>query len=95
MKIDLSIDAELPPSLWSEIDEVAKKTRQEFTELISVVSETKNLKNNIDWWVESPASRNTLSSPLFYYICGMRLIDELIKKNHYISEISVDSFALK
>ena len=95
MKIDLSIGAELPPSLWSEIDEVAKETRMEFTELISDISEAKNLKNNIDWWVESPASRNTLASPLFYYLCGMRLLDRLIKENYYISEITVDSFALK
>ena len=48
MKIDLSLGAELPPFLRSEIDEVAKETRHEFTKLISVISDAKNLKNNID-----------------------------------------------
>ena len=95
MKIDLSIGAELSYGISVKIDEVAKDTRKDFTEIISIVSQRKGLANNIDWWVESPASRNTLASPLFYYLCGIRLIERLIKENHYISEIVVDSFALK
>jgi len=95
MKIDLSIGAELSSSISIKIDEIAKETRKDYTELISIVSQNKGLGNNIDWWVESPASRNTLASPLFYYLCGIRLINRLIKENHYISEIIVDSFALK
>ena len=33
--------------------------------------------------------------PLFYYLCGIRLINRLINENHHISEIIVDSFAQK
>ena len=95
MKIDLSFGAELPSLVSVKIDEVAKETKKDFTEIISIVSQGNGLANNIDWWVESPASRNTLASPFFYYLCGIRLIERLIKENHYISEIVVDSFALK
>jgi hypothetical protein len=95
MKIDLSIGAELSSSISIKIDEIAKEIRKDFTELISIVSQGNGLANNIDWWVESPSSRNTLASPFFYYLCGIRLIERLIKENHYISEIVVDSFALK
>ena len=95
MKIDLSIGAELSSLMSIKIDEVAKETRKDFTEIISIISQTKGLRNDIDWWVESPASRNTLASPLFYYLCGIRLIDRLIKEGHYITEIIVDSYAMK
>ena len=95
MKIDLSIGAELSSWVSVKIDEVAKDTRKDFTEIISIVSQRNGLANNLDWWVESPASRNTLASPFFYYLCGIQLIERLIKENHYISEIVVDSFALK
>ena len=95
MKIDLSIGAELSSSISIKIDEIAKDTRKDFTEIVSIVSQRNGLANNLDWWVESPASRNTIASPLFYYLCGIRLIERLIKENHYISEIVVDSFALK
>ena len=83
MKIDLSIGAKLSSPMSIKIDEVAKETRKDFTEIISILSQSKGLRNNIDWWVESPASRNTLASPLFYYLCGIRLIDRLIKEGHY------------
>jgi len=95
MKIDLSIGAELSSWVSVKIDEVAKDTRKDFTEIISIVSQRNGLANNLDWWVASPASRNTLASPLFYYLCGIRLIERLIEENHNISEIIVDSFALK
>ena len=95
MKIDLSIGAELSSSISIKIDEVAKETRKDFTEIISNVSQGNGFANNLDWWVESPASRNTIASPLFYYLCSIRLINRLINENHYISEIIVDSFALK
>ena len=95
MKIDLSIGAELPTIISIKIDEVAKETRKDFTRIISEISHSRHLKNNIDWWVESPASRNTIASPLFYYLCGIRLIDRLIKENQSISEVIVDSFAMK
>ena len=95
MKIDLSIGVELPSFISIKIDEIAKETRKDYTELISIVSQNNSLGNNIDWWVQSPASRNTIASPLFYYLCIIRLINRLINENHYISEIIVDSFALK
>ena len=95
MKIDLSIGAELSSFISIKIDEIAKETRQDYTELISTVSQKNNLGNNIDWWVQSPSSRNTIASPLFYYLCVIRLINRLISDNHHISEIIVDSFALK
>jgi len=95
MKIDFSIGAELSSFISIKIDEIAKETRKDYTELISIVSQNNSLGNNIDWWVQSPASRNTIASPLFYYLCIIRLINRLINENHYISEIIVDSFALK
>jgi hypothetical protein len=57
MKIDLSIGAELSSSISIKIDEIAKETRKDFTEIVSIVSQRNGLANNLDWWVESPASR--------------------------------------
>ena len=90
MKINLSFGAKLSDSLSIKIDQIAQETRKDYTEIISIVSQNKGLMNNIDWWVESPASRNPFSSPLFYYLCGIRLIDRLIKEKQIITEIIVD-----
>ena len=72
---------------------IAKQLRAPFTQMVSDLS--KPMQGNIDWWVEGPASRNTLVSPFYHYYCAFHLIDELINKNYDISEIIVDSFALE
>jgi len=52
-------------------------------------------KDNLDWWVSGPASRNTLASPLFHYCCVLLLLLELRKTKVEFEEIEVDSVALQ
>jgi hypothetical protein len=49
--------------------------------------------NNLDWWVEGPASRNTLSSPFYQHYCGLFLLESLLKNKYAVREIITDSIA--
>ena len=95
MKIDLSIGAKLSPIISIKIDEVSQEIRSLYSDLISDVSIKNGLDKNILWWVCSPASRNTITSPLFFYLCGIQLIKKLLEEDYFIEEISVGSFAQK
>jgi hypothetical protein len=92
-KLDLSYEGKLNSEITVLFNNIAKQLRGPFTQMVSELSET--IKGNIDWWVEGPASRNTLVSPFYHYYCAFHLIDELINKNYAISEIIVDSFAFE
>ena len=91
--LDLRYKGKLDNELTVLFNYITKQLRGPFTQIVSELSEP--MKDNIDWWVEGPASRNTLASPFFHYYCALHLVDELFKKEYDISEIIVDSFALK
>ena len=93
LKLDLRYKGKLDFNIAVLFNNIAKHLRGPFTQVVSEISEP--MKGNIDWWVEGPASRNTLVSPFFHYYCAFHLVDELINKNYDISEIIVDSFAFE
>ena len=94
MKVDLRFHSELNSEFNQLFNEVALASRAEFNDFITSIS--KNFLGNIDWWVESPASRNTYASSLFHYYCSAKFILEIIQdKNCVIDEIEVDSKELK
>ena len=93
MIIDLRYKGELPVNIATIYNQIADSSRSSFNQMISEVSEP--FKSNLDWWLEGPASRNTLVSPLFHYYISIKLIIELTKSNQNISEILVDSQAIK
>ena len=74
-------------------NQIAIDIRKPFTDLIESIS--KQHAKNIDWWVSSPASRNTLVSPLFHYCCCIALLQKLIQKKEPVPEIITDSKAFK
>ena len=93
MELDLGYQGNLDPEIAVLFNKIANKLRGPFTEIVSEISDP--MKGNIDWWVEGPASRNTITSPFFHYYCAFNLVHELIKKDYNISKIIVDSFALE
>jgi hypothetical protein len=62
-----------------KVDEIAKKTRIEFSDYIDNISE--NAKSDIDWWVILPVSRNTLHSKVFLDVCYLKYSLEEISVN--------------
>lgn len=93
MKLNLSYNYKLDPEIALIFNNLAIELRTPFTQTITKISDT--IGADLDWWVEGPSSRNTIGSPLFYYYCCFNLVDRLIKKEYDISEILVDSIALK
>ena len=93
LKLDLRYKGKLDLNVAVLYNNIAKHLRVPFTKVVSEISEP--IKNNIDWWVEGPASRNTVVSPFFHYYCAFHLVDELINKNYDISVIIVDSLAFE
>ena len=63
MKLDLRYGGTLNHKLSVLSNDIANSIRAPFTELVAKISEP--MENNLDWWVEGPASRNTLVSPYF------------------------------
>jgi len=74
-------------------NQIAVDIRESFTDLIDSIS--KQNGGSLDWWVSSPASRNTFVSPLFHYCCCLALLQELIRANEHVAEITTDSRAFK
>ena len=90
MKLDLRFNAAMHPQVIPLFDDIAYSNRNSFNSFIDVIS--RPLIKNIDWWAESPASRNTYASPLFHYFCCINLILSIFKENNFeIEEIYVDS----
>ena len=93
MKLYFTADAKIDPEYSVLFNQIAANIHKPFTNLIDSIS--KKHGQSIDWWVSSPASRNTLASPLFHYCCCIALLQELIQTNEHFTEIITDSKALK
>lgn len=91
MEVNLSVNARLSPKIALLYNEIALEVRQEFTNFIDELSQPH--KENLDWWVAGPASRNTLASPLFHYYCSIKLLERLLQKQAKIEKVVVDSVA--
>jgi len=90
--LDLCQNSQLQSQVFDALRKISFSKIDDFNDLIGNVSGT--LSKNVDWWVEQPASRNTLQSPLFYRFCCIHLIIELIHSGTNIEKVIVDSAAL-
>ena len=80
--LDLRFKGEINAEVSELLNQIAENNISSFNQIISKISK-ENL-DNLNWWVKSPASRNTYSSPLFFRLACLKLIDELISKNKSI-----------
>jgi hypothetical protein len=93
-KLDLRCSGKLSPDISAVFNEISFGQRSGFNDLVSAMSESH--KGNIDWWVQGPASRNTLSSPFFYHYCSLYLVKYLVDNNRFtFKEVVLDSLELK
>jgi len=91
MILDLRFNGRINEEFIRRFNHIAYDIRYEFQELIEDISV--GHEDNIDWWVSSPASRNTFSSPLFHYCCCLVLLKDVLKNNYRITKILTDSSA--
>ena len=68
MKLDLRFNARMQTQFSGIFNDISYFNRNIFNNFIDFIS--RSLIHNIDWWAESPASRNTYASPLFHYFCA-------------------------
>lgn len=93
MYIDLTIGGKLLSGHAAILEQVAKEVRGPFAGFISELSCPHS--DDLDWWVEAPASRNTYVSTLFHYCRSFALLKKLIQDGVEVSTILVDSPAFK
>ena len=93
MKLYFTADARINPEHSVLFNRIAAAIREPFTDIIESIS--RQNRNSINWWVSSPASRNTIVSPLFHYCCCLALLQELIRDKEPVTEIITDSRAFK
>jgi glycosyltransferase involved in cell wall biosynthesis len=92
--LDLRFNGKLSPKINQIFNRISYQNRSEFNDMVTVLSQPH--KDNLDWWAQGPASRNTFSSPFFHYYCSIVLILNLIEDKLFIpKEIIVDSSKLK
>ena len=88
--LDLRFKGKISFELSELFNQIANDNIKLFNEIVSEIS-LDNI-NNLNWWIKSPASRNTYSSPLFFRLTCLKLVDELINEEKFIySKILVDS----
>ena len=91
--IELDLRYKRLNTIFSQLfNEIAMKLRGQFTRFVDDMS--KEYFDNLDWWVEGPASRNNLVSPLFYRFCCIHLVKELIESGSKLERIVCDSAEL-
>jgi hypothetical protein len=93
MKLDLTFNGKIDPQCTRLFNQIAIDIRKPFIDIFGSIS--RQNEDSLDWWVSSPASRNTLASPLFHYCCCIALLQELIRANEHFTEIITDSRAFK
>ena len=92
--LDLRFKGKIDSDLNPLFNQIALDLRCDFNELITEIS--KPNKNNIDWWVQDFCSRNTYSSPFFFYYCSIYLVNQLITDGKYkFEKILVDTKEIK
>ena len=89
--LDLRWHGKLPEKYGKTFDNIAYLIRNEFIDLIDQASS--GLHDNLDWWIEGPASRNYFSSPLFHHCCSLALLEQLATQEELPKIVYVDSNA--
>ena len=72
MKLDLRFNARMHTQFSEVFNDISYLNRKSFNDFIDTIS--RPLIKNLDWWAESPASRNTYACPLFHYFCCVNFI---------------------
>ncbi len=92
MILDLRKNSVLDSSVYESLKQISLDSKNEFNSFIGAVSRT--MSENLDWWVEIPASRHTLQSPLFYRFCCLHLVNDSIESGTNVEKVFVDSPAM-
>ena len=82
---------EYPKKIRKIYFKVYVSTRSPFSKWMGDIS--KNFREDIDWWVTLPATRNPYQSNLFHFICILKTLEILSKKKNKIL-VSVNSKSL-
>lgn len=79
--LDLRFHGEMPIEICPVFERVAHDSRAPFNEVVATLSLPHD--DNVDWWVQGPASRNTLASPFFHNYCCLLLICHLMEEGAF------------
>ena len=93
MRLDFRFRGKISLQFSQIFNAVAIRIQSSFTETVDTVSHAN--RSDVDWWVSSPASRNVLGSPLFFYCCCVALLHDPDILKFDIREIVTDSKAFK
>ena len=92
--LDLRFKGNFEPEIALMFNQISYDFRSQFNEIVSTLS--RSHIDNIDWWVEGPASRNTFASPLFHNLSCLLLVERLIENEiFHFTRVLVDSRALQ
>ena len=91
--IDLGFKSDLDKSISKKFNYIARTHIDEFHKFISKIS--LDNKEILDWWMSSPSSRYTLSSPLYYNFCLIYLLKYILQNDIKVDRIFVDNNSIK
>ena len=78
--LDLKVNSNFSKQDKILFNKIADSKIVQFHNIITKISKIN--KNNFDWWISGPASRDTLNSSFYYYFCLIHFINQKIKKNN-------------
>lgn len=87
--LDLGWGASLTGDVARDYDRLCTQLRTGFVQFLSQVSEP--FADDIDWWLEGPASRNHILSPLFHQCVALCLLREYLEQDVPLTRVLVDS----
>ncbi len=89
--IDITRFSSLDIESKRRFNEISKQHKEDFNKLVDKLS----IKNaNIDWWINSLASRNLLNSDLYESLCFILLVKDYINEGFIIEKIIVNKKSL-
>ena len=92
-RINLRFKSNIDEDISLILNKIAREKVNDFHQFISKISNDN--KGIIEWWMSSPSSRYTLSSPLFFNFCIFHYLDYILKNDLNINIIRVDNILIK
>jgi hypothetical protein len=92
--LDLRFNGKIDPKYARIFNSLSMEMRPHFNQMVADIGT--DAFHSIHWWVEGPASRNTLSSPLFHQFCSLGLVHHLAASGKLAKcVVRVDSVAFR
>ena len=88
--LDLTLNGKLTDPILAIYQQTVDENRKDFAHFIGSLVD----KDNLDWWLQAPATRNQTYTHLFRHVCTALTLERILKLEAPPSSVKVESVAM-